>query len=207
MKVLEIIKLSSKLLNEPDVRKCVEYCEKNEIGINQLFQLSSENITEDMDFLNSQSKKDLRLCLDCLNIVNTIISTEYYPFIKTENIEITNCEFDIENLSQKLYKIKVITQNNQKADYKLENGKILAKNGKYEIKYSFIPQEVDFNSTVETLNGKFSILTFAYGVCYQFCLIKSMMQETEFWKEKFENSLNINTKKFGSIYVKNRRWI
>lgn len=208
MKVLDVIKLVTKLLNESDDKKCVEYCEKNDLSLTTfLGYLHDETQTDLPDFLNSQSEKDLKLILDCINIVQMQISTDFHSLFYDEEIEVSNGEFSIENLSQKLYKVKQITQNDDLVKYSFIKDKIVLCDGKYRIKYAYVPDDVDFASTLETHNGNLTILSLAYGVCSQFCLIKGIADESEVWQEKFEMSLLSNFKKVGEIKIKPRRWL
>lgn len=203
MKVLDIIKLVSKLLNESDDKKCAEYCESNEISMDTLLARTMENLPE---FVTVQAEKDIRLILDCINIVQMQICTDYHTLICEESLTSINGAIVIDNLSQQLYKIKQISLNGENVKYTYFGNKILVGEGSYQIKYAFIPKEVGFDSTLESHNGNLTVVTLAYGVCSQFCLIKGLQTEAEMWKKMFEEGLNKNFKKLGEIRVKPRRW-
>ena len=208
MKVLDVIKLVTKLLNESDDKKCAEYCEKNNLSLKTfLGYLHDETQTDLPDFLNSQSEKDLKLILDCINIVQMQVSTDFHSLLFEEEIEVSNGKFSIENLSQKLYKVKQISQNDEQIKYLFVKDEIMLGDGKYKIKYAYVPEDVGFDSTLETHNGNLTILSLAYGVCSQFCLIKGIADEGQVWQEKFEKSLLSNFKKIGEIKIKPRRWL
>ena len=153
------------------------------------------------------SKKELKLILDCINIVQTLISTEYYENYTEEIIVVENDEYDIDNFSQKLFKIKAITKDNEKQKYRLIGDKIKLESDSYTIKYAFIPQDVDFSGVVDSHSGKLAILAFCYGVCSEYCLIKGLFDEADMWQKKFNNSIVKNFKKLGGIFIKSRRWI
>lgn len=214
MKVKDIIKLTAKLLCETDILECVEYCEKNEKTFAQLLALLNQSVASDDESyipipncLNSQSEKNLRIILDCINIAYLHICTEKYLLYKTESITVTNNCFDIDNLSQKLFKIKDITNAYGYVKIKLDAKKILLPNGTYTIKYAYLPQELNFDDEINSFNGKLTLLALSYGVCGKFCLIKNLFEEAESWESKFEKSLTQSFKKIGEIKIKSRRWI
>ncbi|MBQ0017549.1 MAG: hypothetical protein KBT30_02840 [Clostridiales bacterium] len=214
MKVKEIMSLTAKLLNEADLKKCIKYCFDNEMEIDEFLELQNQSVSENdpdyievPEYLNEQTEKQLRLILDCINIVELMISSEYKPLIYEEEIQVENCEFNIDNLSQKLAKIKQITYGYSKQNYELVNNKIIMKDGKYKIKYSYYPKEVDFDEEVDDYSGNLALLTFCYGVCFEYLLISGAFEEADMWKEKFEQSLTNNFRSIKSTFIKGRRWL
>lgn len=203
MKVIDVINLTAKLLNEIDVKNCTLYCLKNDITIDELI----DNDEINLEYVNTQSIKDLRIILDCINIVLTKIATENYPIITCEEIQVDDNKFKIENLSQKLFKIKDIYCNFMRQKYFIRDGYICIPTGKYNIKYAILPKEVGFDDELQYYAGKLSILTIGYGVCECFALIKGMYDESEMWKEKFDSALQKNFTKIRDINIKKRRWI
>lgn len=214
MKVKDIIKLSARLLCENDIVDCIKYCEQNEMTLTNFLALknqtalpSSEDYIQIPSCFTLQAEKDLRIILDCINIANLYICTEKHLLFTTEEIEVINGEYAINNLSQKLFKIKQISNNFGFVKYSLEAGKILVPSGKYIIKYAYIPAELNFDDDVDSFNGKLTLLALSYGVCSKFCLIKNLFDEASEWESKFSNSLAENFRKVGEIKIKQRRWI
>ena len=214
MKVKDIIKLSARLLCENDIVDCIKYCEENEMTLTEFFALktqtalpTSEDYIEIPECFTLQAEKDMRIILDCINIANLYICTEKYLRYSTEEIEITNGEYEIKNLSQKLFKIKQLSNNYGFVKYYLEAGKIILPNGKYTIKYAYLPTELGFDDDIDTFNGKLTNLALSYGVCSKFCLIKNLFDEADEWESKFSSSLAENFRKVGEIKIKQRRWI
>lgn len=211
MKVIDVIELSAKLLNEMDTKKCVEFCKFKKITMSQLLLLpaTSENADDLLkpDFLTEQVERELRLFLDCINIVQTEIASEKDYLFATQEIEVKNGKLDIDTLSQKLFKIKEITSGDEKIFYEFIGGNILLKDGIYKIKYAYLPSEIDFDGDIETHYGKISVLNFCYGVCNKYLLIKNMFNEASLWQEKFDKSIAHCFKKIGEIKIKNRRWL
>lgn len=208
MKVLDVIKLVTRLLNESDDKKCADYCEKNTLSIDTFLSWLTDTTKTDLpDYLNAQSEKDLRLILDCINITQMQICTDFHLLDCTDEIEVENKQILIDTLSQKLYKIKSIMGNGEKIKYSFVGDKILLENGKVSVKYAYVPKEVDFDDSIESHNGNLTLLSVAYGVCYHFCLIKGITDEAEKWQEKFEKSLTSNFKKISEIKIKPRRWL
>ena len=202
MKVIDVINLSGKLLNEIDIKSCIDYCIKNQFTVEQLLESQ-----ETLDFVNEQSIKDLRLILDSINITLTKIATENFPTLVEESIIVENNKFSIDNLSQKLFKIKEITCSGVRQKFSVQNGFIMLPNGSYTIKYAFLPTELTFDDEVNLYNGKLSILTLSYGACAYFALIKGIYNESEMWNEKFEFSLQKNFARLTGVNIKKRRWL
>lgn len=206
MKVLEIIKLVTKLLNESDDKLCAEYCDTNNLSMSTFLGYLASEVESKPEFLTVQADKDLRLILDCINIVQMRICTEFHTLICEEEITVKNGKFEIENLSHKLHKIKQISAQNENVKYSYCENKILLNDGVYKIKYAFIPADVGFTDGVETHNGNLTLLTIAYGICSQFCTIKGLSDEAQQWEDKFTQSIAKNFKKLGQIEIKPRRW-
>lgn len=211
MKVIDVIELTAKLLNILEVKQCITMCKTNQITLSQLLALPQESKIEGEllkpSFLTEQVERELRLILDCINITQMQIASENNYLIKIEDIVVENECFDIDTLSQKLYKIKEITCDDEKKNFDFVGNKIIIKNGNYKLKYAYLPNEIDFDDSVETHGGKVSVLAFCYGVCNKYLIVKNMTTEAEFWQEKFDKSLLSCFKKIGEIKIKNRRWI
>lgn len=203
MKVTDIINLTAKMLGEVDVKNCINYCEQNNISVDEL--LSSLEIS--LDYVNEQSKKDLRLILDCINIIITKIATENYPIIFSEKISVKDDSFNIDTLSQKLFKIKEISQHGIRQKFACKDKNILIPTGEYLIKYAILPTELTFSGDYFLFGGKLSILTLCYGTCACFAFVKGMYEEADRFEQKFESALNKNFAKLSGLMVKKRRWI
>ena len=206
MKVIDIIDLTAKLLNEIDLKDCIKYCKTNEITLTNFINETELVNNQKPSCLTDLAKKELKLILDCINIVQTRVSTEYFENYYEEEIAVENNEYDIDNLSQKLFKITAITRNNIMQFYKMVGDKLTLDSGNYLIKYAFIPADKGFDETVENHSGKMTILSFCYGVCSEYCLIKGLYDEAEMWQKRFDSSLKHNFRKINGIYLKSRRW-
>ena len=212
MKVIDIINLVAKLIDEIDVKKCVDFCLKNNLTLTQLFNLPT-TLQQDEEletllapsYLTDNCKNIISTILDALNIATVLVATEYKPLFKIEYITVENNEFLIDNFSQKLFKIKEITLNNVKQKYEIIDDKLCLKSGSYKVKYSYIPLEVSFDDNIHSFNG-LSIITMAYLVCSQYCLIKCSFDESSMWQQKFEYALLNNVKPIKNITLKQRRW-
>lgn len=214
MRVSEIIEMSAKLLAENDLIGLINYCEINQMPVENMLGLISQTAVEgEEDYiappptLNEQSVKNMILILDCINMIASEVEREYAPVYFKENITVENGLFDIDNLSHKLIKIKKILKSGFKVSFEIINGKLSLPSGSYEITYSYSGMEAGFEDEVFGHDGKLSLNTFCYGVCSQYSLIKGNRSEAEVWEEKFKNSLQNCFRGLGEIRMPKRRWL
>lgn len=157
---------------------------------------------DDFDNLDAQTKKDVNLVVSCLNEVCSDIASDFLLLKKSEDIEVANGEFDIQNLTQSLYKIISFDDK-----YSIFENKILSSNGNHKISYYYLPPIFELNSDILCFDSRLTIFALSYGVSAELCLVTSNYSESEMWNSKFQNSMNILRRKASNLELKTRRWL
>lgn len=197
MKLREIVKLSSIMLNLDDVLSSSKLYDET-------FDITSEQTTLTGE---DELDKTFNLLIRCFNLSYSEIATDYLPLINYETIEVTNKNFDLSKLSKKFFKlIKLEDKNSFDVKYTIYNNTLVAKDGEYNIIYCYLPSFASLNSDVEDFNGKIVDRVFAYGLCKEYCYISGLYDEAESFKVKFEESLKALNSNKKNIVLPKRRW-
>ncbi|MGN1222649.1 MAG: hypothetical protein ACI4T1_00770 [Christensenellales bacterium] len=197
MKLREIIKLSSDLLNLEDVLNGEKiYDETYDVLDDET--LVSEGTLED---------RTISLLVKCFNLVYSEIATDYLQLITFEDIEVEDEKFFLSNLENKFYKlIKVENEFGISVPFKVYDDILYLNNGKYKIYYAYIPSQVSLNSEVNNFNGKLSVRLFAFGLSKEYCFISGLYNDASLFKTRFEEGLFLASKEKKNIIMPGRRW-
>jgi len=157
---------------------------------------------DDMASIDSTTQRDIDLIVSCLNQVLNRIATEYIELLKKETITIENGTFDLSALDEKYFKVKKLGKGQK---YKIADGNLLTESGEYEIVYSYLPEEVDFDDEFDYFDNlsKFAIY---YGICSEFLMILGDFSQSEIWESKFENAMDIAKSSPRVVDIKQKRW-
>lgn len=168
----------------------------------QLNNLIDANL-DDFENLDDQTKRDANILVSSVNEVLCDISTEYMPLVATESITVLDGSFDVENLSKDFYKVAKFGNNDS---YKINLNNILAKDGIYDLTYSYLPEVVGLDDKI-VFDKRLTKFALSYGVAKEYCLICGNYAEAEMWESKFKNAMLGTTKSAGVASLKHRRWI
>lgn len=157
---------------------------------------------DEMAAIDSTTQRDIDLIVKCLNLVLHRIATEYVELLKKEPIMVSNGAFDLTMLDEKIYKVKKVVGCEK---YQVVNDKLFAENGNYEIVYSYFPEKLDFDDTLEYFEN-LSQFAIYYGICSEFLMILGDFSQSEIWESKFENAMEMAKTDLKVVNVKHKRW-
>lgn len=197
MKLREIIKLSSVMLNLDDI-----------LNGEHIYDESFDITDEQNVILNgSIEERNLNLLVKCFNLVYSELATDYFPLITLENIEVINGSFNLNNLQNNFYKIvKLENEQGFVGKFEIYDNILYIKNGKYKLIYAYTPEKVTLNSDINNFNGKIVDRVFAYGLNKEFCFISGLYSEAESYKTKFEEAIKSASILKRNINLPRRRW-
>ena len=155
----------------------------------------------------ANTTKNLELLVRCLNLVYNELASDYVPLKHTEEVVVETEEIDINTLEKRLISVLALADKDGKnAKYKVYPTTIKVANGTYDIEYSYLPQEVLLEDTIEAFGSKLTERIIAYGVASEYSLISGLFDEATLWKKRFLDSLLIATSKKSELKMPARRW-
>lgn len=199
MKLREIVKLSSIMLNIEDV-----------LNSTKLYDESFDVLDEDTTLTGDTNiDKTFNLLIRCFNLVYSEIATDYLPLINKEEIEVKNGQFELKNLNKNFYKlVKLEDKNFNSVNCEIYNDILYSLDGEYNLVYCYKPSFATLNSEINDFNGKITDRVLAYGLNKEYCYILGLYEDAESYKTKFEESLkSLNVIKKNIVLKNKRRWI
>lgn len=199
MKLREIVKLSSIMLNIEDV-----------LNSTKLYDESFDVLDEDTTLTSETNiDKTFNLLIRCFNLVYSEIATDYLPLINKQEIEVKNGQFELKNLNKNFYKlVKLEDKNFNSVNCEIYNDILYSLDGEYSLVYCYKPSFVTLNSEIDDFNGKITDRVLAYGLNKEYCYILGLYEDAESYKTKFEESLkSLNVIKKNIVLKNKRRWI
>ena len=154
----------------------------------------------------TQDQTLIRDCLvNCFNLVNNEIASEYLPYLKSETIETDNFKINFTSFSEKLREIISIKDsygNNVK--YKVFESYVMVFFFYVTICYSFLPSSLSISSQFSSLLPE---RVFAYGIAREYYLGQALFDDADIWEKRFKNALMVLIRKKSEIVMPKRRWI
>ena len=168
--------------------------------------LNKLNSTETVTYTEREQEK-LDTMVNCFNLVNQEIASDYLPYLTKEEIDVNNSVLNFSTLSKQVvnvYEIKNRLGMNLK--FKLFPNYVEIFGKAKTIVYSYLPEELSLNDSFEFFNG-LSPRVFAYGVASEFLLIDGMSEDAEIWEDRFKDSLFVLSRRRGEHVLPKRSWI
>lgn len=197
MKLREIIKLSSIMLNLEEI-----------LASDKLYDTNYDILNEDEILLQGDDiDKTFNLLVRCFNLAYSEIATDYLSLTCVEKIKIEKERFNLTELDNKFFKlIKLEDKNGNEVKCSIYDNVLYAKDGDYKLYYCYVPAFATLNSEINSFNGKILDRIFAYGLNKEYCYISGLYEESNSYRNKFEEALKscIVIKK--NLTMPKRRW-
>lgn len=198
MKLREIIKLSSLVLNLDDISSGTKIYDE------------TFDITDEQDTIKNGTieERTINLLIRCFNLIYCEIATDYFSLISQEKITVTGGSYKLSGLENQFYKlIKLEDSAYREPQYKIYDNTLYIKDGEYSIAYSYIPPKCTLNSEVNNFNGKITDRIFVYGINKEYCFISGLYEEAESYRVKFEEGIKLVGRNQKNLTLYRRRWI
>lgn len=167
----------------------------------QISNIINANL-DDQTLFDTQMMRDVELIVDSINDVLCDISTDFLTLKTTEKISVSG-EFDLSNLSKRIYKILSIYPT---IKYSVVGNKLICEDGEYEIEYQYLPAEKTIDDKIDEFGGKLTLYALSYGVASQYCMICGNYSESEMWNSKYQDAMQIAMRSSKIVSLKNRIW-
>lgn len=181
-----------------DILKLVcEFVGEREI----LAKLNLESAT-----FSDREQEKINTMVDCFNLVNQEIASDYLPYLTKEDISVENSVINFSQLEKVVINVYEV-KNRFGMSLKFTNlsNCIEVKGKAKQIVYSYLPTDKILSDEVEMLNG-LSARVFAYGIASEFLLVDGLSEDAEIWEERFKESLFVLSRKRGEHRLPQRSW-
>ena len=186
MEVNKILRLSATMLQLSDIEEI----------------FNNVNVIEDVD------NEDLRLLLNCFNLVSNSIATDYINL--TKSISVVNDTGLIEWSKigdEQIYKvIKVKDSFGHKISFKITASGIVCEKGNVTVVYCYFPKEYTYNSIMNDFTNELTERIFAMGVVSEYLFIKGNSNDASIWEDRFKNAMKNVVRVRKEIILPKRRW-
>lgn len=162
---------------------------------------------EDGGDLTEREQEKVNTMTRCFNLVNQEIASDYLPFITKETLNGKNSVINFADLQKTvIHIIEVKNRLGMSLQFRLFPDFVEVAGKAKTVVYSYLPDELSFDSTVEMLCG-LSARVYAYGVASEYLLIDGVSEDAEIWEERFKQSLFVLSRKRGEHVLPKRRWL
>lgn len=141
------------------------------------------------------------LYVRCFNFVYKEIALAYFPLLEKEIINFNKNKYFLNNLQKKIIKIKKIIKNKKNLKYFLYPDYIFCETDSATIIYSYLPEDLNINDSVNLFSGQIIPQVFAYGVAREFEFINGNYVDADMWQFRFKDGLkkSFNTSKVSKL--------
>ena len=168
--------------------------------------LSKLNSTEAVSYTDREQEK-LDLMVQCFNLVNQEIASDFLTFLTKEEIDVKNSILNFSELEKTVVNVyEVKNRFGTSLRFKLFPNCLEINGHAKSIVYSYLPDDKVLTDNVEMLNG-LSARVYPYGVASEFLLIDGLSEDAEIWEERFKESLFVLSRKRGEHVLPRRSWI
>ena len=158
--------------------------------------------------LTSDQKEELDLIVMCVNWVNNIIATEYIKLKEKVTLHNTDNKLLYKDISSKniLDIVNVCDEYGNKLKFKAEYDGIITKQGKLQITYAFIPNEITIDDEID-FKTHITERVFAYGVLAEYFFVKGVFDDASVWDIRFKQALQTIRRSLKEVKVLKREWL
>lgn len=143
--------------------------------------------------------------VNCFNLVNNEIATEYIPYLKTETFQTSSFKVYFSSFTGNVNEIISVKDNKgRNVKYKIFSDYIVALASEIEVVYSIKPQALSLSSSFTSLIPE---RVFAYGVAREYYFLQTLFDDANVWENRFKDSLQVLARKKSEIVLPGRRWI
>lgn len=157
---------------------------------------------------SSEQQQEINLLVDCVNLTNSNIATNYVKLYATKKITNYSDIINYSNIANNMIYdiVSVKTLSGKDVNFALTTSGIVVKNGTYIVKYTYFPKDVDYDDTITNYPIKVSERVFVYGVISEYLYIKGVFDEAQMWEERFKNEIISTLRQQKNTKLKMSRW-
>lgn len=154
-------------------------------------------------------QREIDLLVDCVNLTNSNIATNYIHLIKTKDVYNGTGTIQYSKITNEMIYniISVTTKLGTKIDFNVRSEGIETKMGDVRITYSYFPSDVNLEDKILSYPTKVNERIFVFGVISEYYYAKGVFDEAQIWEEKFKLEMRNLMRSPSTKTIKKRRWL
>lgn len=156
----------------------------------------------------SQQNDVINMLIECLNLTNTRIASEYLFIRDVVKIQVSNEELTFDQISPKnIFDVISVKRDGYPIQFTVRGGKLCTKqSGILEIEFAYLPEVLDIHGEIDYYSGRITERVFAYGIVAEYLAIKGNVDDSAMWEDKFLKSMSRSFVRHKEIVMPRRRW-
>lgn len=165
------------------------------------------NSIENETFSDVQ-QNEINMLVNCVNLTISNISSNYLKLYDIVEIENRGGIVNFSKISNKqIYDIvSVRNSHNKPISFNITPDGVNTQTGKVIIKFTYFPDDVNFNDNITCFPLKLTERVVVYGVLAEYLYAKGVFDEALAWENRFKNEMKSINRPQKSISTKVRRW-
>ena len=166
-----------------------------------------EAVSARLDGSTDVGEKETGVLLQCFNLVENQLATEYFPLKCEETVETQTGAIYFKDFKRSILRVmKVEDRFGGSLSYKLFPEYLKTEAGRVCVTYCYSPEEksVDGVSDFDALVTK---RTFAYGIAAEYCMACGLYEESAVWERKYKNAIEAAYRMKPTKTLASRRWV
>lgn len=200
MLVKDIIKKSAEIL---ELDELLDYYKNG----NSITDTSEESVSDSDNGTLKDIKTLINKLLLCVNLTNNTIASQYFEIVGNINVNCGDGVIPYSTISTKeIVDIKyVLDCNGNKKKFSVLADGVHVPTGNLNIIYSYLPDEVSENSTIDYYT-KIGCVLFSYGVVAEYLFLIGDIESAYSWDKRFKEELFSLSRPRRSIDLPSKRW-
>ena len=179
--------------------------------IKKVANLTGDTILRDAiesNTLSTEQQKEISLLVDCVNLTNSNIATNYVKLYATKKIVSYSDLITYSSITNETIYDIVSVKNSYGKDvnFSLTTSGIEVKAGTYYVRYTYFPKDVEYEDEITNFPLKISERIFVYGVVSEYLYVKGVFDEAQMWEEKFKLEMKNTQRQQKNLKIKSSRW-
>ena len=173
------------------------------------------NLREELDYYFNENNsttpsdevvKKFNNLLKALNLTVKEIATEFKTLFYEEKKTFENNKLKISTLSQKLFKVFEVKDENKAYNFKIiDDYIVINSNGEKVVSYAYVPEELESSDDICYLDNIYE-KTLALGTCMEYYYLTNIFDEATIWEDRYNKSLQNCLRESGKHNLPKRRW-
>ena len=156
--------------------------------------------------IDSDEMQELDNLVVATNMAVGNIAANYLPVYDKCKLVVKDGSVKFSSITDRaIIKIKKVTRNGEKIDFRVHNDSMELESGECEILYSYFPNMVTINDNIEFF-GKLNEMLFGYAVAAEYLFLKGQIDDAYMWDKRFKASVLSIQRPSKNIVIPKRRW-
>lgn len=170
--------------------------------------LGREDLASAVSAADAKAEGELKTLLGCYNTVENEVALDYYPLIRSEQMQIADGKIYYTMFSRTpvcIYGVRTSAGRAlpyEKFSDRLETEK---RRGPYTVVYSYAPSAKALGAEAEA-DARVSPRLLALGVACEFCLVTGRPGEAKLWESRYRDALSAAGRTRKRLAMRSRRW-